>query len=72
MTKLDLTLQKVLNRIMPQRQSTKRVDDMANGIARAALDRRLTQMLERQAELPAPLPQQFAPLSNPNQKLSNS
>jgi hypothetical protein len=65
-------MHKVLNLLRPRKQSTKRVDAMASGQARAALDQRLHRMLAQHALLPVPQPQQFKSLSNPVQTPVNS
>lgn len=54
-----------VNRILQRKQSTQRVDDMANGMARAALDRRLNQMLALHASQPVPPPRHFELLVKP-------
>jgi hypothetical protein len=65
-------MQRVLRLMMTRKQSTKRVDDMADGMARAALDQRLHRMLALHASQPAPQHRHFALLSNPIQIAPNS
>lgn len=60
-------MQRVLNLFKKRKQSTQRVDDMADGMARAALDQRLNRMLALHATQPLPSQRHFAPLSNPIQ-----
>jgi hypothetical protein len=58
-------MEKFLKLVMKRKISTERVDAMADGVARAALDKRFGLMMDQQANKPAPLPRSFAPLSNP-------
>ena len=58
-------MNKMMNLINRRKQSTQRVDDLANGVARAALDRRLGQMLALHASQPLPQLRHFKPLTHP-------
>jgi type IV secretory pathway ATPase VirB11/archaellum biosynthesis ATPase len=55
----------LINRMLTRKQSTQRVDDMAAGAARAALDQRLNRMLVQHANQPAPQARQFDALKDP-------
>jgi hypothetical protein len=58
-------LQKMIGLIAKRNQSTQRVDDMANGMATAALGRRLDHMLAMHASQPAPPLRHFETLTVP-------
>lgn len=59
-------MRRVLDLLLRRKISTQRVDDMPNAQARAALDKRMNQMLSLHTDVAAPL-RVFAPLSNPIQ-----
>ena len=63
-------MDKILNLFKKQKLSTKRVDDMADGMARAALDERLYRMMALHASQPLPEQRHFAPLADPDQSRS--
>jgi hypothetical protein len=55
----------LINKLWTPKQSTQRVDDMASGQARSALDQRLNRMLTQHASQPAPQVRHFETLTDP-------
>jgi hypothetical protein len=61
-------MEKLISLILKRRLSTARIDAMPDGMARAALDRRYSALVEELARKPLPPPRSFAPLGNPLEK----